>query len=226
MHKRQQAFSILEIVTALSIVSVLAAISVWSLESTLTNARVRKAARSVADLLVLARGEAIRSGTPHLVFFGLDAAGDPLTGSGGQPAAGVVIRDENGDGLVDAGETIAALPIENNPALAWGSALAAGSAIAAPDDNPAGIAPFPRTAENFLCCSFIQPDGSDASWVAFLPDGTPRAFSAVPFAAGDIASGNGSVYLTSGNRDFAVVLASLGGVRLHVWNEGLGSWTR
>jgi len=226
MHKREQAFSILEVVTAITIVSVMVGMAAWSLDSTLANARVRSAARSVADLMVLARGEAIRSGVPHLVFFGLDAAGDPLLSAGGQPAAGVVIRDDDGDGLVDAGETIAALPIENNPALAWGSSLAASAPAAAPDDNTTGSNSFPRTAQNFLCCTFIQPDGSDASWVAFLPDGTPRAFSSAPFAAGDIASGNGSVYLTSGERDFAVVLAALGGVRLHAWNEGAGSWTR
>ena len=82
MDKHQQAFSILEIVITLSIVSVLAAVGVWSLTSTLADTRARSAARSIADLLVLARGEAIRSGTPHLVFFGLDAAGAPLTGAG------------------------------------------------------------------------------------------------------------------------------------------------
>lgn len=222
MHRRQQAFSILEIVITLAIMSVLATVAVWGLESTLADTRARKAARSMADLLVLARGEAIRSSTPHLVFFALDAAGAPLTGAGGQPAAGVVIRDDDGDGLVDAGETIAAIPIENSPTLAWGSAMA-GSA--APDDNPDSN--FPGEPADFLCCSFLQPDRvNPARWVAFLPDGTPRAFTAAPFAAGDIASGNGSIYLTSGSRDFAVVLASLGGVRLHAWNEGLGSWTR
>ena len=224
MHRRHQAFSIIEVVITLSIISVLAAMGVWGLESTLADARVRKAARSVADLLVLARGEAIRSGTPHLVFFALDAEGAAITGAGGQPAAGVVIRDDDGDGLVDVGETIAAIPIENSPSLSWGSAFAAIGAVAAPDDNPSSS--FPSTAPNPLCCTFLQPDGNTASWVAFLPDGTPRAFSTLPFATGDIASGNGSVYLTSGHRDFAVVLASLGGVRLHVWNEGASSWTR
>jgi len=224
MHRRQQAFSILEIVITLAIMSLLAGVSVWALGSTLADTRARNAARSVADLLVLARAEAIRSGAPHLVFFGLDAAGAPLAGAGGQPAASVVIRDDDGDGLVDPGETIAAIPIENAPTLSWGSALAAGSNTPAPDDNP--NATFPAGQIDFLCCSFVQPDGtSPARWVAFLPDGTPRAFTALPFTAGDIASGNGSVYVTSGSRDFAVVLASLGGVRLHVWNEGLDSWT-
>lgn len=224
MHRRRQGFSILEIVIALAIITILTAVGVWGMESTLADARVRKTARSVADLLALARGEAIRSGAAHLVFFGLDAEGNPLSGAGGQPAAGVVIRDDDGDGLVDAGETIAAVPIDNTSALSWGSALAANGGNAAPDDNPA--ASFPAAQPDFLCCSFTQPDGNPARWVAFLPDGTPRAFTTAPFAAGDIASGNGSVYLTSGSRDFAVVLASLGGVRLHVWNEGLGTWTR
>ncbi len=224
MDKHQQAFSILEIVITLSIVSVLAAVGVWSLTSTLADTRARSAARSIADLLVLARGEAIRSGTPHLVFFGLDAAGAPLTGAGGQPAAGVVIRDDNADGLVDPGEIVAAIPLETSAALAWGSALASIGSTAAPDDNPDGE--FPE-AGDFVCCSFTQPDGDSAArWVAFLPDGTPRAFTTLPFEAGDIASGNGSVYLTSGSRDYAVVVAALGGVRLHAWNAGLSAWTR
>lgn len=225
MGRRQQAFSILEIVFTLSIVSVLAAVGAWSLTSTLADTRARSAARSVADLLVLARGEAIRSGTPHLVFFGLDTAGAALTGAGGQPAAGVAIRDDNGDGLVDPDEIVAAIPLENSATLAWGSAMAAGGPTAAPDDNPAGG--FPSSAAEFLCCSFTQPDGaSPARWVAFLPDGTPRAFTTLPFTAGGIASGNGSIYLTSGNRDYAVVVAALGGVRLHAWNEGGSAWTR
>ena len=225
MGIRQQAFSILEIVFTLSIVSVLSAVGVWSLTSTLADTRARSAARSMADLLVLARGEAIRSGTPHLAFFGLDAAGAALTGAGGQPAAGVVIRDDNGDGLVDPDEIIAAIPLENSPTLAWGRALA--GPTAAPDDKPGAGGSFASSGVDFLCCSFTLPDGSSpARWVAFLPDGTPRAFTTLPFSAGDIASGNGSIYLTSGSRDYAVVVAALGGVRLHAWNDGASAWTR
>ena len=33
-----------------------------------------------------------------------------------------------------------------------------------------------------------------------------------------------SVYITNGRRDYAVVLAALGGVRVHAWDGSPGSW--
>jgi hypothetical protein len=59
----------------------------------------------------------------------------------------------------------------------------------------------------------------------FLPDGTPRGFSINPFAGGPITSGNGGIYVSSGSRDYAVVLAPLGGVRVHAWEREAGQWT-
>jgi hypothetical protein len=53
----------------------------------------------------------------------------------------------------------------------------------------------------------------------------PRAFSTGPFAAGALGSGRGAVYVSSGKRDYAVVLAPLGGVRVHAWNRGAAAWT-
>jgi hypothetical protein len=54
----------------------------------------------------------------------------------------------------------------------------------------------------------------------------PRAFSVGPFSEGNVASGNGAVYVTSGARDYAVVLAPLGGVRVHAWARGASAWTQ
>jgi hypothetical protein len=40
-----------------------------------------------------------------------------------------------------------------------------------------------------------------------------------------IGDGGGAVYLTNGQRDYAVVLSPLGAVRVHAWNVGAGAWT-
>jgi hypothetical protein len=59
-----------------------------------------------------------------------------------------------------------------------------------------------------------------------MPDGIPRSFSIGPFTLGDAVSGDGAVYVTSGSRDYAVVLTPLGSVRVHAWNPGGGAWTQ
>jgi hypothetical protein len=40
---------------------------------------------------------------------------------------------------------------------------------------------------------------------------------------GDTGTGGAGLYVTSGGRDYAVTLAPLGGVRVHVWGEA--GWT-
>ena len=41
---------------------------------------------------------------------------------------------------------------------------------------------------------------------------------------GQLGSGNGAAYVTNGERDYAVVLNPLGGVRVHVWDRQAGAW--
>ena len=62
--------------------------------------------------------------------------------------------------------------------------------------------------------------------MVFQPDGLPRGFSVGPFTTGAVATGNGAVYVTSGTRDYSVVLAPLGGVRVHSWPKGGTAWTQ
>ena len=85
---------------------------------------------------------------------------------------------------------------------------------------------FPETDTDFLCCTFLDPGDDPARWVVFLPDGIPRAFAIDPFEVGDVGTGSGAVYVTSGARDYAIVLAPLGGVRVHAWDRGAEAWTR
>jgi hypothetical protein len=195
-----------------------------AMQSSMGEARAKGAVRNFADLMMFARTEAIRTGDSHIVFFAQDAQDNALTGAGGQPAAALLIRDEDADGQVDAGEKVASVNVDATGSLSWGSAYAAAGSSKAPNDNP--DATFPESDADFLCCSFTEPDGDAARWVLFRPDGMPRAFSVSPFSTGNVASGNGAVYVTSGGRDYAVVLAPLGGVRVHAWARGASAWTQ
>jgi prepilin-type N-terminal cleavage/methylation domain-containing protein len=222
--RRRGGFTILELMVAIAILGIFALIGGIAIQSSLGEARAKGAVRNFADLLMLARTEAIRTGDSHVVFFAQDAEGNALTGTSGQAAAALLIRDLDGDGRVDAGEKIASVNVDSTGSLSWGSVYAAVGSDQAPNDNPA--ADFPEDDADFLCCSFTEPDGDAARWVVFRPDGMPRAFSVGPFSAGNVASGNGAVYVTSGARDYAVVLAPLGGVRVHAWARGANAWTQ
>jgi prepilin-type N-terminal cleavage/methylation domain-containing protein len=224
MRNRSDGFSIIEVMVAIAILGVFALIGGVAMQDSMGEARAKGAVRSLADLMMLARAEAIRTGDNHLVFFGRDAEDGALSGPSGQPAAALLVRDLDDDGVVDGGEKVAAVNVDQTGSLSWGSAFAAASSTQAPNDNPA--ATFPQPDADFLCCSFTEPDADPARWVVFLPDGMPRAFSVSPFSSGDITSGNGAVYVTSGGRDYAVVLAPLGGVRVHAWPRGAPGWTQ
>jgi len=223
---RRGGFSILELIIALAIIGVFAGMATVLMSGSFSSSRARAAVRSVADLMMLARTEAIRTGDNHIVFFFLDAQDSSLTGPDGEPAAALLIRDLDSDGRVDSGERVASVLLEDAGDLSWGSALAAnlGTPKKAPNDNPA--ATFPEPDADFLCCTFVTSAGDEARWLVFLPDGTPRGFKIGPFEVGDVTSGNGAVYVTSGERDYAAVLAPLGGVRVHSFDVTSEEWTQ
>ena len=224
--RAQRGFSLLEMLLAVALLGVFTSMAVMLMGDSPGNARAKAAVRSLADLLMLGRSEAIRTGDNHVVFFFEDTADAALTGPGGRAAAALLIRDADTDGIVDAGEKVAAVYVDDTGSLSWGSASAAilGTPVPAPNDNPG--AAFPAVDSDDLCCSFLDPDDNPARWVVFLPDGLPRAFKTGPFLAGDVTSGNGAVYVTSGERDYSVVLAALGGVRVHAFVPGTAGWTQ
>ena len=221
--RRSHGFTLIEITIAVAIAGVLASIIGVNMRGTLAEMRAKGAVRRVADLLMLARTEAIRTGDTHIVFLFQDAQDNSINVPSGGPAAALVIRDANGNGIVDGGERVAGVPVDASGNLRWGSAFADSAGTPAPNDNP--VATFLPADPDFSCCTFTTPGGTESRWVLFLPDGTPRAFSLGPFTTGNIASGNGAVYVTSDTRDYAVVLAPLGGVRVHVWERGADAWT-
>lgn len=221
---RDGGFTLIEIMVTIAMIGALAAISVTLMRGSLESARAKGGVRALADLLSLARAEAIRTGDNHIVFFSQDAQDNGLSGPSGGAAAALLIRDLDNDGEVDNGERIAAVNVDSTGSLSWGSAFAAASSDKAPEDNPG--ATFPASDADFLCCTFLEPDGQPARWVMFMPDGMPRSFELGPLDVGDIGSGGGAVYITSGERDYAVVLAPLGGVRVHTFDRGGNTWTR
>lgn len=221
--RTQHGFTLLEMMLAVALLGIFAAMAAFLMGDSFGDARAKAAVRSIADLLMLGRSEAIRTGDNHIVFFFQDATDSALVGPNGRPAAALLIRDADADGLVDSGERVAAVYLDDTGSLSWGSTFAAnlGTPAKAPNDNP--DANFPESAD-FLCCTFLDPDDNPARWVVFLPDGLPRGFKTGPFSAGDVTSGNGAVYVTSGTRDYAVVMAPLGGVRVHGFLQASEGW--
>lgn len=228
---RQRAgFSLIEVMIVVAIVGAMAVAAGPALQRFFANQRLKSAARSVADAFQLARAEAIRSGDAHIVFLSAAAAGDPaatdptgtpLNGSsaGAEPRGGVwpvLVLDDGPPGSwnceIDAADPARAIPPETG--VSWGVTQSAG--VRAPGDPTSGADPAGGS-------SFVY-QGSRVTWVLFRGDGIPLTFDA-GCNLGTIGSGGGAVYVTNGERDYAVVLSPLGAVRVHAFATGASAWT-
>ena len=190
--------------------------------------RLMHEARSLADLLLLARGEAIRTGNQYVLFFGnpgnTDPSGNPVEKDGTWVPV-LLINDGppvGSDCQIGAGEAFEAIaPIDG---MSWGVSYA-DTAVS----TDSGAAPFdPGGPPDWDGATFADPSHAKVNWLLFRPDGIPVAFSGAAGSCGTIGgvgSGGGAFYVTNGERDFAVVLSPLGGVRLHVWNRAAGAWS-
>jgi hypothetical protein len=83
--------------------------------------------------------------------------------------------------------------------------------------------------ETNSAANFRNPnDANDVqNWVLFAPDGTPR--SARPDGGGGttmgtIGSGDGAIYITNGQREYSVVMAPLGGIRMFQYDQDGAQW--
>ena len=219
MEHRTRGVTLIEMMIALAIIGAVTALTTPALRTYFDDQRLKQAARSAADVLSLARTEAIRTGRNHIVYFSQDPTGAALVDDGGTVVPVMLVQDDDGtgplpapNGQVDAGER--RIPVRAQAGVNWGVTFATG---AAPGDT--GIAANYATGRTFR-----TPGLAAARWVVFRPDGVPRAYSVGPYTEGAIGTGGGAVYLTNGRRDYAVVLTPLGGVQVNVWNPALGQW--
>ena len=226
-RNRRDGYTLIELAVVIAIIGIMAALSVPSLAQFFANQRAKAAARGVADAFRLAQAEAIRSGNPHIVFFTAAAGGNPPATDPGGTALGldpdgrpwpVVVLDDRtpalSNCLIDGGETQEhyVTPVDG---VSWGFSLSGG--VAAPGDTGGGN---PATGSTFR----TRAGGANTTWVMFRPDGIPVGFDAA-CTLGGVGSGGGGIYITNGRRDYAVVLSPLGSVKVHLWNEGTGTWT-
>jgi prepilin-type N-terminal cleavage/methylation domain-containing protein len=222
----RSGMTMLEVMVVVAIVGVMVALATPSLLVILGNQRVKSAARDVADAFLLARGEAIRTGNPHIVFFsaGVPAGTDPAgTSLGIDPRTNaewpVVVLDDGPPAAsncqIDPGEPLRTVP--SQAGVSWGYARSGG--LPAPDDTGANRGGDPTDGSTFLDAA-----GTPVTWVMFRGDGVPVTFDNGCNLA-PIGSGGGGVYITNGRRDYAVVLSPLGGVRVHGYEASEAVWT-
>jgi prepilin-type N-terminal cleavage/methylation domain-containing protein len=216
--RRRAGFSLLEIMVVVAILGLLVAVAGPQLGEFARNQRVRSAARSVADAFLLARAEAIRTGNAHIVFLAAGPAGGPpaTDPAGTALGAAAVVLNDGPAGIwncrIDPGEARTDVPVRDG--IAWGFARSGGQP--APGDDPG--------ADPSAGATFRDAAGNPVTWVLFRGDGIPLTFDAGCNLA-PIGSGGGGVYVTNGNRDYAVVLSPLGAVRVHAFEVGADAWT-
>ena len=216
MNKRTAGFSLNELMIIVAVIGILASVAVPSTDELLANQRLNSSSRSVSKALSYARGESIRTGNIHVVFFGTDIAGNPLQDADGDTVPILVVNDGRPGSAqqncaVDGGETTLGLGFEKN--VAYGAIAATGRV---PTDAGAGSASSGST--------FTDGGGNAANWVLFRPEGTPLAFT-TGCGIGGIGSGGGAIYLTNGVNDASIVISPLGANRVHSWNAHNGAWT-
>jgi len=219
-------FTLIEMMIAMAVVGVILGISLSRLDRWSEDQRAKAAARSVADLLQRARAGAIRTGSRHVVFFGNPGVADPSGNAVEKGGAWVpVLLIEDGppaaaNCAIDGGEILEAVePVDD---VTWGVSFA--TARVATD---AGAAPF-DPGGTWDGATFNDQNNAKISWMLFRPDGVPVPFVGAVGSCGAVGStgrGGGAFYMTTGERDFAVVLSRLGGVRLHVWDRSAGGWS-
>lgn len=222
--RRGGGFTLIEVAIALAIIGVVTAMALPNVASYLENANGRAAAKSIADAFNFARAQAIRTGNNHIVFFAIggagDTAGNALVSADGRAMPILVLNDGRPGSTdqnceIDAGEET--VVFEAQRGVGWGNNTAPATEQA-PDD--ANVSSIPSAGS-----SFFAPNGTtQVTWVQFRPDGVPVAIDNA-CTAGRLGTGGGTIYLWTDNRDYAVTLAPLGGVRVHVWNPAAGAWT-
>jgi prepilin-type N-terminal cleavage/methylation domain-containing protein len=225
--RHTSGFTLIELLTVLAIVGILALFVAPSMGRSLSDQRIMSWVRDAADVILIARAEAIRTGNNHVVFFGppgtADPAGTTLVHTDGTAAPLLALRDglpAASNCVIEGGEGTRSLGTQ--PGLSWGVSLA--NTRAAGDEGGAPFSPPQATGS-----SFADAASNPVNWVLFQPDGVPVAFNGTGGNCGTLGrlgTGGGAIYVTNGRRDYAVVISPLGNVRVVTWSQGQSAWIR
>ena len=215
MRIHESGFTLIELMITLAIGVVVILLASVQFEEWREVEAARQASRAVEGAFAYARGEAIRTGNNHIVFFDEDAAGNALTDGSGNTVPVLILDDgrpgsANQNCAIDAGETIQPVRLERG--VDFGTTLATAQV---PIDEGSG--PFATGS------SFEDTASNPATWVMFRSDGQPRSVDAA-CNVGALGTGGGAIYLSNAQRDVAVVLTPLGAARAQTWNQGTSTW--
>lgn len=215
--RARSGMSLLEVMVVIGIAGVLLGLGVPRFQAWRANIQLQSAARTVTDALSLARAEAIRTGSNHVVFLAppgaTDPGGNPIQNAAGDPVPVMVLNDGDpgaSNCVIDGGESRMTFPAESE--VSWGASSAGSQA---PGDPGASL---PGNG-----VSFRDPNGTATTWVLFRPDGIPVGFD-TGCTLGGVGSGSGAVYLTNTDRDYAVSVTALGTAKVYAWDESQGAW--
>jgi prepilin-type N-terminal cleavage/methylation domain-containing protein len=225
--KRQSGVSLMEIIVVIVVIGVMSTASVSYMRTWQEDQQAASVARSLADMLALARAEAMRTGSNQLLLFNIggvstqDAAGNDIEDVTGVPATAVVVTDRFGgveNCALDDGDIRTSLAANDN--FRWGVTNAN---LRAPLD---GNQPAIGLGSTF---ARVAAPNTPLNGLIFGPQGIPFTFSANGtgcLAIDSVGSGGGALYITNGRRDYAVVQSPLGGTRFHVWDASFGTWSQ
>ena len=222
--RQRSGFTIIELMIALAIVGIVAAMALPGWREFQVNQRLRDMTRAGANMMQTARSQAIATGNNHIVYLaagvGTDVCGNPMVDPLGR-AVPMLILDDGPPGAgtnccIDGGERVLNEPVFTRPGVMddvnWGSTFAAGPA---PMDSGGG--------DHTTGSTFTDANGNQTRWVMFRPDGVPVGFTAA-CVTGRIGSGAGGVYVTNANRDYSIVVTPLGGTHVTGFERGAGVW--
>jgi type II secretory pathway pseudopilin PulG len=217
--------TLIEIVIVVAIIGVLTMMVVPTMGRSLRDQRARFAAMEAADLVRLARAEAIRTGDHHVVFFGpgaTDPDGTAILHTDGSTAPVLALRDgppATSNCRIDAGESKRSMGSE--PGLSWGVSEAN---VRAPGDEGGAAFAAPQASGS----TYLDPSSNPINWVLFRPDGIPVVFTGTGGDCGTLGrmgTGGAALYITNGRLDYAIVITPLGSVRIRSWPHGGGGWS-